>query len=378
MMLTLQGLYRGAAASGLLSVALIFAASRLAFFGFVLLVHHNFFLGAPVLPQLCQFDCQWYATILLDVYDLAPYAHDNGNAANWAFFPLLPLGTMLMDELWPGGPLQAAFLLSNLALFGSLWLLYRYARLRLGWDEENARFAVLALAFSPVSLYFSIPYTESLFTLAALASLYFAAGGRFVSGGLAAAAASATRATGPFLVFPFLLLVLQRFRPFELLSLRPGTERAILGIMLVPLGTFLFMLFLHFHMGDAFAFKNIQIAWARIPGNPFSVLWLALAGGDPYLTYCALAGLGGLALAVYLALQRLWPESLLLVLGTLLPLSTSVQSLPRYVMGLFPVYLALALLTARHRALRAPLLALFATLGAFLTLSWQYCLMYTI
>lgn len=373
-----RGLHRAAVASGLLWVACIFAASRVILFGFAWLVHANFFAGTPVLPQLCQFDCQWYATVLLDGYDLVPHAHDDGNAANWAFFPLLPLATRFVDLLWPGGPLQAAFLVSNLALFGSLWLLYRYARLRLDWAEEDARFAVLALAFSPVNLYFSVPYTESLFSLAALASLYFAAGGRFISGGVAAALASATRATGPFLVFPFLLLTLRRFSPRELLSLRPGTERALVGIMLVPLGTFLFMLYLYLHMGDAFAFKNVQVAWGRIPGNPIEVLWSALSSGDGYTQYCALAGLLGLALGAFLALRRLWPESVLLLIGTLIPLSTSVLSLPRYVMGLFPVYLALALLTTRRPALRLPLLALFGTAGAFMTLSWQFGRMYTI
>ena len=60
---SLRGLYRGAVANGLLWVFGIFAVSRLILFGFAWLVHANFFAGPPVLPQLCQFDCQWYATI---------------------------------------------------------------------------------------------------------------------------------------------------------------------------------------------------------------------------------------------------------------------------------------------------------------------------
>ena len=60
------------------------------------------------------------------------------------------------------GGLAGGLLVANLAFITGLCVLYQHLRSRL--PVEAARFVVVALAFSPYSLYFSAPYTCLLYT----------------------------------------------------------------------------------------------------------------------------------------------------------------------------------------------------------------------
>jgi len=123
------------------------------------------------------------------------YGADDGSAA---FFPLFPLAVRVLSFVLGGHPLAAGLLLSNLAFLGALIALYFLTAREL--SVPAARTTVLLLAVFPTSFFFLAPMSESLFLL--LAVLSFAAARRrwWLPAGAFGALAAATRVVGIVLV----------------------------------------------------------------------------------------------------------------------------------------------------------------------------------
>ena len=68
---------------------------------------------------------------------------------------------------------------------------------------------------------------------------------------LAGMALTATRNLGVMMVFPVLILALQAYGWRELVGLSNRAMRVWLTIWLMPLAMFAYMLYMHFHVGDA-------------------------------------------------------------------------------------------------------------------------------
>ena len=133
------------------------------------------------------------------------------NPTNSPFFPLYPL------LLAPFGPdpnrmALAGIVISNLAFGGALWILFDLTRRQ--YDEKVARIAVWTLAFFPCAAYGGALYSESLWLLLGLASLWHAHRGRWVAAGLFGLAAALTRNSGPLLTLALLAYWWQSPRGF--------------------------------------------------------------------------------------------------------------------------------------------------------------------
>ncbi|MEW9586338.1 hypothetical protein [Paraburkholderia sp. DGU8] len=361
----------------LVFIAVCFAASRLliAFVGYLSARH---FHAGALLDAFCRWDCTWYQTIFERGYDLAPnfgpggagspHAHVRGDAANWAFFPLYPLSTRILAHLSGLAPLACGYLLSNAAFLGALYFLYcTMSRIA---TPQTARFSVLATALAPWSLYFAVPYTEALYLLLMLMALESAAAGRWITAGVTLVALSATRNLGVLMAVPLMIIAVQQFGWPALLTLRAETQSAWLALLMAPLGLALFMLFLHARVGDSLAFMHIQLAWGRHVGNPLVVESRALLSGQPDQIYYALSALLGLAATLYLLRNGRLGDAFILATGILIPLSTLVYSMPRYVFTLYSIPLALGLATENRPKLRVVVLAVFAGLLVLAVRFW--------
>lgn len=341
--------------------------SRAWVLGLAWLFNEHFGLGRSPWRLMCSWDCGWYLAIADHGYQPQATDHPLGEA-NWAFFPLFPLLARAAGWATGWGGLAGLLLVANVAFVVGLCVLYLHLRGRLPVDA--ARFVVVALAFSPYSLYFSAPYTESLYLMLMVCVMHCAHQGSWVWAGLFAAALSATRNLGVFIVVPMAWMAWQQFGWRALLRLERGTERAWLGLALVPLGLFTFMAFLHHHMGDALAFKNVQVAWGGSLGNPFDVIGQAFESGRPYEQYCAAAACLGLLLGLILLARGWQPEGLILIIGVLIPTAVRVWSAPRYAFALYPVFVALGVLTQASPRLRWLVLGLLVPPSGFLVASW--------
>jgi hypothetical protein len=321
--------------------------------------------GAPV-DLWVQWDSRWYLDIVQNGYSDTPYVDgEMMGQANFAFFPAYPLLASLLARAMP--PVWASLLLSNLCFIAASALLYVHAAAR--FDARTARMAVLSLSFFPGSFVFSSVMTESLFVLVTLGAYHFARERRHGLGAAFGFVACATRATGVFLA---LGVVLDWLRARAARGWRDTDWRELLVLGLAPLGLVAYMAFLYGRFEDAFAFQGVQTFWYRHPQNPISLLTRELTRGAPHLRYAA--GFTVLAVVGLVAAGRkvlTLGEWVFVAVALLAPLSTGMDSMPRYVLGLFPVHLVLGALMARREAFGQYLLPCMGLLNGFLMSHWS-------
>jgi Mannosyltransferase (PIG-V) len=113
-----------------------------------------------------RFDSAWYLAIADHGYEVSGRA---------AFFPLFPGLIRITADLF-GSPLIAGVFISSACGLGALYLLHRLVTLDFGL--ERARSVVWLAAWFPGAMVLSAVYSESLFLLVSIGSLYSARLGR--------------------------------------------------------------------------------------------------------------------------------------------------------------------------------------------------------
>jgi hypothetical protein len=331
-----------------------------------------------LISPFIRFDASWYVLIAHEGY-VDPGAQTEGLVqARPAFFPLYPL---LMRALGGFGSFGfaalAGTLISLASLLGALYLLHRLTELELG--PGPARATVRLIAFAPVAYFFSAPYTESLFLLLSVGSLYAARRERWALAGLLAAAASGTRNGGALLLVPLALMYVAQC------GWRPSPR--MLWIALAPAGLVAYSAYLKLEVGDWQAWRHAQVHFGRPETvNPFEGLrqgvaatWDAVEGSAPddlqvpillgfaFLVFAAVAVVGvvrnlPLAYGVY---------SLALLVPTLTvpPTDNPLTSYPRYTLVVFPLFMWLGLRCERAGLTDRVVLGFTCAL-ALLTAAW--------
>lgn len=327
--------------------------------------------GSGILDELNRWDVWWYNDIVENGYDLLPKFQDyhvNGDVANWAFFPLLPLLLRFLKALFSNGMLPAVMVVNSVFFWAGLTVagccIYREKR-----SMEHAVYFQWIYAFGAYSFYFSVAYTEALFFLFVTLFFCFMRRKNYIAMGLAGAFCSATRNTGVFLVFAVAayhtecyLREVKKPNPVGWFVNAIRQPRLVLGVLLVPLGLFAYMAFLHFYMGDGLAFMHIQRAWGGTMQNPFKTLLNGITSNGSMNFYFALFALLWLFSIWKLLKHKAWPEMVVSIVFLLIPMSVRLQSMPRYLVGCFlPGY---ALLLDYKTWSRAQKIVVF--IGAFL------------
>ncbi len=342
---------------------------------------------AGFLSYWAHWDGAWYSQISTDGYgERAP--------VSTAFFPLYPLLVRLGTALW-GGPALWGVLVSLLSTLLALFFVYRIAE-RL-YDERAARGAALALALFPTAFFLNAVYTEALF-LALTAGTYWAAAVRrdLLLAGLLGSLAAVTRNLGVLLLLPLFFEWLRHRREFG--------WRGLLGLSLVPAGLLAYAAFLWGRFGDPLLFAAQQSAyWGRELTSPVATAagaWRAAGDGARYLldpgtlflstsagpTLEASNTLNLAFLALFLILMGIGfavlPPGLsiytfILVLLPVLTPSPSfpLMSLPRFMLGAFPIFLVLGFLLSRSRSALVIWLVLSSGVGVALTVlftTWRW------
>ncbi|HKZ84722.1 MAG TPA: mannosyltransferase family protein [Anaerolineae bacterium] len=280
------------------------------------------------------------------------YRYEGVSLPSVAFFPLLPVFIRAV-ALATGDPLVAGLIVTNLALLAAVTILYRLVEEERGAATANR--AVWYLLIFPTSFFGSAIYSESLFLLGAVGSLYAARKHAWGIAALVGLLTGLTRFTG--VIAAALLAVewwTQRRRSGA--TTAPPPLSGLAAPVAVLIGTAIYLAYLQLAFGDALAFARASAAWARLPRSPFETIgdllqappdgWGAaiLAGRLPLDNWIdLLASLTFLGLGGALLFQRRWSEGVFVVLGTLIPLSSGLlMSQRRYVWVLFPVFILLA------------------------------------
>ena len=282
-------------------------------------------------------DSSWYIGIAREGYYQRPI--DNLNQHNAAFFPLYPLLLRGAARI-TGGVELTGMLMSSIIFLLALILLHKTVG-AFGLDEATAERAVFYVAAFPTSYFFSVPMTESLFLLLTVGSFYAAKRERWWLAGILGALASATRVPGITLFPALLLLYWQRHRGWPRMN--------IVGVFLIPAGLLAFICYLYLTTGNAFAFKDAQVAFGRNFGffmhplfyyvtNPHEV---AVPWSFNLLNFAA--AVLSFACGFVLVMRREWALAFYTLASIIIPLSAiSLLSLTRYTMVIFPVFMILA------------------------------------
>lgn len=337
------------------------------------------------LAYWAHWDGVWYWAIATEGYEAQ-------SAERSAFFPLFPMLARLGAVLG-GGPL-GGLAVSLAATVFALYFTYRIAEKL--WDDGAARAATLAFAFFPTAFYLNAFYTEALFAALAAGS-YWAAFVRrdLLLAGLLGALAALTRNTGMLLLIPL---------GFEWLRYRKEFGwRGVCWLALVPAGLLGYMAFLWARYGSPISFVEAQASWDRNLTSPFSTITGSLINAVEGLKYVLnplplffdtspgpafqVSGVINLvALVLLLVLINAgfrvlpWGLSVFAAVVTLTHLFSPnymlpLMGLPRYALGIFPIFLVLGYLLARRTRAMYLYLVVSGILGAGLTamfVTWRW------
>jgi hypothetical protein len=334
-----------------------------------------------------HWDGAWFSEIAIEGYDeMAP--------ASTAFFPLYPM-LVRLGMILGGGPALWGVLISLAATPFALFFLYRIAETLHG--TRAARDATLALAFFPTAFFLTTVYSEALFLALSTGAVWAALVRRnLLLAGVFGALAAATRNLGVILMLPLFFEWLRYRREFGV--------RGLAGVLLIPAGFLGYAGFLWARFGDPLVSARQQDEhWGRELANPFATLgdaWQAASDGmkyllDPETLFLSSSATPTLEASNTLNLAFLILFVILLVIGffvlppglslyalvvVLLPILTPapsfpLMSLPRFLLGAFPIFLVLGYLLSRSRPALILWLLLSTSTGVALTVlftTWRW------
>jgi hypothetical protein len=349
-----------------------------------------------------RFDALWFLRIAT-----AGYAGGDGSAA---FFPFYPLAVRGVSFVLGGHPLAAALVVSNAAFLGALIALFFLTSSEL--SPGAARKTVLYISVFPTAFFFVAPYSESLFLLLSVGSLWAARRRKWpLAGGLGALAAG-TRVFGLLLVPALALEALHQWRAARLAQerralgdgdgprtgveatrlQRDGSTRTLVARLgwagATALGLIAYLAYWQAAFGHFWTPLSIQDNWQRVGVAPWTTVIQGTKDAFGYLGHYPLGyhqldwlvAVPAMALAVYAFIRFRPAYGLYTGASLLIPLSfvfagRPLMSLPRLVLPLFPIFWALARLTERRRLAHDLIVAVSAAgLGVMtmLFVDWLY------
>ncbi|MDQ2872978.1 MAG: hypothetical protein M3R35_07620, partial [Candidatus Eremiobacteraeota bacterium] len=334
-------------------------------------------LAAATIGQRAGTHVEESRSLLLNVWsrwDAVHYlaiAHNGYHGTDMAFFPLYPYLIRLLGNP-VGNYLIAGLIISTTAFFFGLLFLYKLVEHE--FDRTVARRAIFYVSIFPTAVFFSAVYTEALFFMLTVASFYYMREHKWFLAGLIGLFAAMTRVEGVLLVVPYAIEWFTANRS----DLLGGLRRAW-PVLLIPLGLALYMGYLWILNGDPLTFSHVQSHWDRHLAAPWtSVITTfhklshatnALTVAQQLLELFFTAVMIGVLLGGWRQVKASYVAYM--ALSILVPMSTSsLMSMPRFALVLFPMFVIFALWGKRapvNNALVAfslPLLGLFTVLFA--------------
>ncbi len=323
--------------------------------------------GLSFLDSVMRGDSWWFKNIVEHGYMRETVTGDplrNGQA-NWAFFPLFPLLTKAVTLLGFTTAL-AAIIVNQLFLLLALIVSYRIG-LSL-FQRQIALFLPLAIAVSPGNIWFMAAYSDMSYLFISLVAFYCLHRQSywwFVWWGFLLAL---TRFTGFLLIVP---LIISYWRNGNLFSAKK-IWWLLLQSVLILCGLGVFMLVLYLRMGDALAFYHIQSAWGHLgtswftePLQSWLTTWHSGVGHDRLFLVLVPLWL------IILVWDKYYEEAAFAAVCLLAPLAAgSLWSYSRYVLGIYPFYLAIAVIARKSYIVGILLLLIAAFISAGYWTTW--------
>jgi hypothetical protein len=344
-----------------------------------------------------RFDAGWYGQIARHGYTWTPRFERQQSIAFFPAMPMLtrPVGSVLAANhpLLSGDQrllrmLWAGVVVSLVAFACGLVYLSRLSTLLAG--PAAGASAPLLLAAYPFAVFFSAPYTESLFLLASAGAFYHFHQRQWIRASLWGLIVGLTRPNGMLVSAALAVLGAQQlYRHWRMAGgpwspadwLRAAT-RPLATAAMPGIGMLIYTVYIYSLTGIWFAWMRTQEAWGREWGiRPFAQGWewltteglVQVSQGVPFDTLNSMAAVFTIAMT-WLVFRRLGPAyGLFMILNLVPPLfSGGALSLGRMTSTLFPMFIALAA-TLRPAAVPGWVasFAVFQGLVAALFFTWR-------
>jgi Gpi18-like mannosyltransferase len=288
------------------------------------------------------------------------------------FPPLYPYLTGALVRMSFLNEIAAGLLISTIATLASFIFLYELI-LETHLEEKLARRTILVYTLYPVSFFLFAPYTDGLFLFFSVAVFLTCKRHQWILAGLFISLASLTRLQGVILVLPYLIYAMQA----NALSVRKVSLNAVSGLGAAGLGIMVFTIWRALQ-GTGSYLDTFKQSSNIVFMDPFTGLWLAaqqvLLKPEPLVIFELLTILLFWAVFIWMLTQKdfrneramLAYASVLLILfsGKHSLTASSLQSVQRYVLAIFPAFIGLSRIT-----LKIPAWAQKIYLGASLTLA---------
>lgn len=307
-------------------------------------------------------DSGWFIGIIERGYSYTP-----GVASEVAFFPLYPLLIKILSYLVD--PITAGYLISNIAFLLACLFLYKLVKTE-SKDKDHAFRSVFFMLIFPTSFFASIIYSEGLFLFLSIASFYYARRKNWTAASLFGFFAALTKSIGFLLFIPLLIEYLEiDFRSLKLDIKK--IRKDVLYLLLIPAGLFLYAVYLKIVVGSFTAFMTVQSAWGRKLTTPFSTLESLSKWSSFYQIIFILFPILALFLIAYLVFKKTRLSYFIYAFLLLFAfLSTGLMdSMPRYVGIIFPLYISMSLLAQKNKVIEYTLIAfsiMFSTIFTIL------------
>lgn len=261
---------------------------------------------------------------------------DGGEVAFFPFYPFLIHGLINLgvDRLVAGISISVVSLILALLILAHLY------------SRSSWKFVILLLSF-PMSFFFAVVYTESLYLLLFALMLFFIKQQKYLLAGLAIALSTSTRFVGVGMV---LYLIISIWGKIKL--------KSIIGVILVSIsGLIGYMGYLWHTIGDPLAFVHVQPTFGMgrsggeiilLPQVLYRYLKMLLLADPHSLVYWRAAAEIMIFLLILYLLLRVWRQlssaELIYTLTVLLipTFSGTLSSYPRYVLAAIPLFAVVA------------------------------------
>lgn len=294
---------------------------------------------------------------------------------NFAYFPLYPLTISLAGYVLPFSHLYLGIGISLAAFLFAL--VYVYKIVLLDFSKNIALWTIIFLAIFPLSFFYNAVYTDSLFLALSVASFYFARRNNWLVAGVLGFLAATSRLSGVVLAPALLVEWFLQYKGKNLFTLNNAFS-ALLAPALTILGTIAYMIYLQVNFGDFLLFQKSMSAWnqegfvfpLQVIVRYLKIFWSV----DPSLLVYWVAVLEFVSVILYFALSyyvskkvRLTYGIFMFLLLILVPFTGTFAGTPRYLLHLFPAFIALACVTSGKAYARRVVLLFFLIMGFILS-----------
>ena len=321
------------------------------------------YLKSNYISSICIWDCTWYSDIVSNGYSKEQIANLH---VNWAFFPLFPFIAKIFSLLFHIKSQFAVIITSKLFFLLSIFSFIKLIDAYKDKIKLSPWVSGMIVAFNPYSIYGHSGYSESIYFFLNCTSLFFLHKNSFYKINITTSLLTSSRLFGIFIYLPIIEKIIDLIKNKQLHKISINHFFVILFFPII--GLLSFILYLYILTGDGLAFLKAQSAWGHSFKGPFLVIYYGWLKGGFYKSFVLISFIGFGAVS-YLFYKRYYGYALYLLFVILLPLSSTLLSLPRFIFWQ-PIFLFVIACWMQNIYIRKIFLPIMFILNIYIISSW--------